>query len=192
MLAACDGKAATVQAGGAAASCDTRAYTEIGGPISLTDSTGKRVTEDTFRGRASLVYFGFTYCPDVCPATLVTIERALRRLPNDIQPPRTILISLDPERDTPASMASYIATDVFPDDMVGLTGTPDEIRAAADAFKIAYERIEVTENTAEYTIDHSSILYLMDENWSLKTFFTYEADPQSISDCLALQLPKRH
>lgn len=168
--------------------CHSRAFADIGGPISLIDTTGAAVTEADFKGRPSLIYFGFTYCPDICPATLVTIERALQRLPEDVQPPRTILISIDPERDTPEAMTSYISTKVFPDDIVGLTGSSEQIKAAADAFKIGYQRIELGDDPSDYTVDHSSILYLMDENWSLKTFFTHEATPQNIGDCLAVQL----
>ena len=191
MLAACGPDGAPSQknsAGGAVGGCHSRAFADIGGPISLIDTTGAAVTEADFKGRPSLIYFGFTYCPDICPATLVTIERALQRLPEDVQPPRTILISIDPERDTPEAMTSYISTKVFPDDIVGLTGSSEQIKAAADAFKIGYQRIELGDDPSDYTVDHSSILYLMDENWSLKTFFTHEATPQNIGDCLAVQL----
>ncbi len=191
MLGACgqaDGPAPQNNAGGAAAGCHTRAFAEIGGPISMIDTSGASVTEADFKGRPSLVYFGFTYCPDICPATLVTVERALRRLPEDTPPPRTILISVDPERDTPESMKSYISTKVFPDDIVGLTGSAEQVKAAADTFKIGFQRIQESDDPSDYTVDHSSILYLMDENWELKTFFTHDATAENIGDCLAQQL----
>ncbi len=171
--------------GGAKAGCDTRAFAEIGGPVSLLSSTGARVTEADFKGRASLVYFGFTYCPDICPMTLVTLNKALQSLPASIDPPLTLLISIDPERDTPDAMAEYISLDAFPDDIVGLTGTQEEIKAAADVFKSGYSRIDQPDSLAGYTMDHTSIIYLMDENWQLQTFFTHDATAGDIADCLA-------
>ncbi|MEL7452134.1 MAG: SCO family protein [Pseudomonadota bacterium] len=172
----------------AAADCATRTYSEIGGPISLIDQTGATVTEADFIGRSSLVYFGFTYCPDICPATLVTIDRALARLPENIEPPRTVLISIDPERDTPATLADYVSTPAFPDDLIGLTGSSGAVKAAADAFKTGYQRIDTPESLADYTMDHTSIVYLMDETWSLKTFFTHEATSEIMATCLAQHL----
>ena len=188
MFAACGQPASTGSVAGGQASCSTRAYAEIGGPISLIDQTGARVTEANFKGQSSLIYFGFTYCPDVCPTALVTIDRALKRLPDDIPKPRTILISVDPERDTPEALSSYISTSAFPDDIVGLTGTPEEIKVAADVFKSGYTRVEAPESLAEYTMDHTSIIYLMDANWQLKTFFTHETTDESMATCLAEHL----
>lgn len=186
-LVACSGEAPPA-AGGAAASCQTRAYGDIGGPVSLIDATGQRVTEADFKGAPSLVYFGFTYCPDVCPSSLVKIERALRRLPEGVTPPRTILISVDPERDTPEALAAYISTPVFPNDIVGLTGTEEEVRAAAEGFKTSYSRIEEPDSLSEYTMDHFSIIYLMDEDWSLKTFFSSDVTIEGLADCLESHL----
>jgi protein SCO1/2 len=187
-LAACGSGESAPSAGGAQAGCMTRAYGEIGGPVALTDQTGLRVTQEDFTGRPSMVYFGFTYCPDICPMTLVTLSEAYERLPEGVDPPRTILISVDPERDTPEAMKEYIATPAFPDDIVGLTGSPSDIRKAADAFSADYQRVETPESLADYTMDHTSILYLMDENWELKTFFTHQDDPESIATCLAEHL----
>jgi len=185
-LAACGQNAPTPSAGGAQAGCMTRAYDTIGGPINLVSHTGERVTEATYKGAPTLIYFGFTYCPDICPGTLVAINRAYDLLPDSIEPPQTLLVTVDPERDTPEALAEYVATSAFPDNLVGLTGTPDEIAAAADAFIVQYERIETPDSLAEYTMDHTSLLYLMDEDWQLKTFFA-EADaaPEYVAECLA-------
>ncbi|WP_225907866.1 SCO family protein [Hyphomonas sediminis] len=190
VLAACGGASDTpaaggAKSGGAQASCSSRAYPEIGGPISLIDQTGTRVTEEAFKGRPTVVYFGFTYCPDVCPAALSTLGAAYRRLPEGETAPQTVLISIDPERDTPEALATYVATPAFPKELVGLTGTEAEIRAAADAFKADYSRIEQPESLAEYTMDHTNLIYVMDEDWQLKTFFTHEDTPETISACLA-------
>jgi len=164
----------------------SRAYDSIGGPISLVSHTGERVTESTFKGRPTLIYFGFTYCPDICPGTLVALNRAYDLLPNGISPPQTLLITVDPERDTPEALADYVSTTAFPDNLVGLTGTPEEIAAAADAFLAQYQRIETPDSLAEYTMDHTSLLYLMDKDWQLQTFFA-EADtnPEYVAECLA-------
>lgn len=185
-VAACGQNAPAERTGlSADASCSSRAYAEIGGPIALIDQDGNAVTEADFKGRPSLVYFGFTYCPDVCPAALVTMERAYSLLPEGVTPPRTILISVDPERDTPDQLKSYIATNAFPDDIVGLTGSEEAVRAASDAFKAGYNRVDDPSSAAGYTMDHTSIMYLMDADWQLMTFFTHEASPEGIAGCLA-------
>lgn len=172
----------------AAATCAAKAFTEIGGPVSLIDSTGTAVTEADFAGANSLVYFGFTYCPDVCPAALVTIDRALKRLPETVTPPRTIMISIDPERDTPEAMADYIATPAFPDDIVGLTGSLEAIKTVADGFKTGFIRVDDPASSAGYSVDHTSIIYLMDENWELKTFFTHAVTAEELATCLETHL----
>ncbi|MFN4023568.1 MAG: SCO family protein [Hyphomonas sp.] len=192
LLTACGGASDTPAAGGAkvaisgmSSGCTSRAYPEIGGPISLIDHTGARVTEVDYMGRPTVIYFGFTYCPDVCPAALSTLGAAYRRLPEGEAMPQTLLISVDPERDTPEALATYVSTGAFPPGLVGLTGSDAEIRAAADAFKADYARIEQPESLAEYTMDHTNLIYVMDEDWKLKTFFTHDDTPESISACLA-------
>ena len=176
--------AQTAQSGGDQADCLSRAYPEIGGPISLVASTGARVTEADFKGQPTLIYFGFTYCPDVCPLTLQTVAAAYKKLPEGMAHPQTLLISVDPERDTPEALATYVSSNAFPEGLLGLTGTEAEIRAAADAFKADYARIEQPDSLAGYTMDHTSLLYLMDENWQLKTFFTHQDTPDTIAACL--------
>lgn len=184
-LTACGGPAEP-KAGGANAGCQTRAYGEIGGPFELTAHTGEVMTEADFKGRPTLVYFGFTYCPDICPGTLVRIKNAYDRLPEGVEPPQTLLISVDPERDTPEALAQYVATPAFPDNLIGLTGTPEQVRAAADAFIADYSRIDQPDSLSDYTMDHTSLTYLMGEDWTLKTFFSdLDSDPQSMATCLA-------
>lgn len=189
-LAACSDGARTptnevgVKSSGVSSSCLSRSYPEIGGPISLVTHEGEAVTEAAYKGAPTLVYFGFTYCPDICPMTMVSVERAYRKLPEGMAPPQTLLISVDPVRDTPEAMAEYIKTAAFPDGLVGLTGTEEQVRAAADAFLADYSRIDQPESQAEYTMDHTSLLYLMDEDWNLKTFFTHEDTDETIAACL--------
>lgn len=194
LLAACGGEQQTgdagasveTRAGGPTASCSTRAYENIGGPISLTNHRGERVTQEDFKGRPTLIYFGFTYCPDICPSTLVGISNAYDALPEGMEPPQTLLITVDPERDTPEALAKYVSNRAFPDNLVGLTGTAEEIKAAADEFYAGYNKVETPESLADYTMDHTSLLYLMDENWQLKTFFAEgNSRPDEMAACLA-------
>lgn len=189
LLSACGPNNDTSTAGagtsGGASSCASRAYDNIGGPIALTDHTGSRVTQDTFKGRETLVYFGFTNCPDVCPFTLSVVGSAMDQLPEGVEKPRTLLISVDPEQDTPEALAQYVESNGFPKDLIGLTGTPEEIKSAADAFMTSYKKIETPDSSLGYTMDHLSILYLMDKDWKLKTFFTSEATPDEVAGCIA-------
>jgi protein SCO1/2 len=175
-------------AGGSVGGCMSRAYPNIGGPISLVNQDGEPVTEETYKGHPTLIYFGFTYCPDVCPMTLVTVKRAYDRLPEGVAPPQTLLISVDPERDTPEQLAKYVSTNAFPANLQGLTGTPEQVRAAADAFLADYSRIEQPDSESEYSMDHTSLLYLMDEDWKLKTFFTHDDTDETIAACLGEML----
>lgn len=184
-LSACGNNGGEPTAGGASAGCSTRAYAEIGGPFELTSMTGETVTEADFKGKPSLVFFGFTYCPDICPATLVKIKNAYDRLPEGVEAPQTIFISVDPERDTPDALTRYLSLDAFPDNVVGLTGTPEQIRAVADEFIADYSRIEQPDSLADYTMDHTSLSYLMDENWELKTFFSdANTGPDEMAACI--------
>ena len=188
LLAACGaalGSDKPKTSGGTQSGCLTRAYPEIGGPISLINQDGERVTEVTFKGHPTLIYFGYTFCPDVCPSTLVTVKRAYDRLPDGVTPPQTLLISVDPDRDTPDALKKYVSNKAFPANLQGLTGTQEEVRAAADSFLADYSRIDEPDSQAGYAMDHTSLLYLMDEDWKLKTFFTYDDTDESISSCLA-------
>mgnify|MGYP001795434024 CR=1 FL=1 len=147
--------------------------------------TGDTVTEADFKGKPSLVFFGLTYCPDICPATLVNIKNAYDRLPEGVEAPQTLFISVDPERDTPDALTRYLSLDAFTDNVVGLTGTPEQIRAVADEFIADYSRIEQPDSLADYTMDHTSLSYLMDENWELKTFFSdANTGPDEMAACI--------
>jgi protein SCO1/2 len=169
----------------AAATCMNRSSDAIGGPFRLTAQGGSPTTEANFKGRKTLVFFGFTHCPDVCPTTLFTIGKAISLMPPDKPPPRTILISVDPARDTPEALTQYIRSNGFPQDITGLTGTLDELKQVADAFAAPFSRDEDADSAAGYLVSHSSILYLMDENWKLKTYFTEGQSAEEISTCLA-------
>lgn len=185
LAAACspggDQQAATAPA--AAPNCFKRSSDAIGGPISLVASDGRTLTEKDFAGRKALVFFGYTYCPDICPITLFNVGKAMEDVPADKRP-ATLFISVDPERDTPDKINQYIASNGFPKDIVGLTGTVQQLEAATGAFKTTFGREDAADSSAGYLVSHSSILYLMDENWKLQTFFMQEESPAAIAQCL--------
>ncbi|MBR9972595.1 SCO family protein [Magnetospirillum sulfuroxidans] len=134
-------------------------HATIGGPFSMTDENGQPVTEKTYAGRWMLIYFGYTYCPDVCPTALGVVAGALDGLsPSERAKLVPIFITVDPERDTPELMKNYTAA--FAPDMVGLVGTAEQTNAAKKAFKVYAEKAKGGD-AESYTVDHSSILYLM-------------------------------
>lgn len=133
----------------------------IGGEFELTGSDGETVRWGDFAGQYRIVYFGFTYCPDICPTDVQRMTQGLRQFSQDaperaakIQP---IFITIDPERDTPEIVDEF--TSAFSDDLIGLTGTPEQIKAAADTFRVFYSKGEETESGG-YLMDHSNITYL--------------------------------
>lgn len=150
----------------------------VGGPFELTDHTGKPRTERDFRGKLMLVYFGFTWCPDVCPADLQAIGLTLDKLGADGDSVQPLFITVDPERDTAAHLAEYVP--MFHPRLIGLTGSAEAIRKAADAYKVYYARVDppkedVKENVKEdggyYTVDHTAYIYLMDRDGNYLGFF---------------------
>ncbi len=173
----------TQAAAGANPSCFKRSSEAIGGPFQLTSADGKTVTEADFKDRKALVFFGYTYCPDVCPVTLFNLGKAMESVPADKRP-TTLFVSVDPERDTPEKLGQYIASNGFPKDIVGLTGTAQQLTDITQAFRTQYGRDETT-GASGYLVSHSSILYLMDKNWKLQTFFMEDESPAEIASCLA-------
>ena len=143
----------------------------VGGPFALVDGGGKRVTEQDYRGRYMLVFFGFTSCPDVCPAGLQLISAALEKIGPKADRVTPLFITLDPERDTPEKVASYVKN--FNPRIVGLSGTPDDIAKVAKAYRVYYQKVPTEGGTpGNYSLDHSSIIYLMDPNGEYVTHFT--------------------
>lgn len=156
--AACGGDGA---AGGASEQQGDLVGAKIGGPFTLTDQNGAQVTWDSFRGRYPLVYFGYTYCPDICPVDLQHImqgfarfEKAHPALAAKVQP---ILITVDPRRDTPAILKTYVAA--FHPRLIGLTGTPEQIAKVAKDFVVVHEE-SAQGNAADYLVNHSRTPYL--------------------------------
>jgi cytochrome oxidase Cu insertion factor (SCO1/SenC/PrrC family) len=155
----------------------------VGGPFTLTDHTGKRVTDKDFRGRTLIVFFGFTFCPDVCPSGLQVIAAAIDKLGPKGQSITPLFISVDPERDTPAQLASYVKS--FHPRLVGLTGTPAEVEAVAKAYRVYVKMVTDPKSTAGYTIDHSSIIYVMGPDGAYRTHFTHTTNADVMAERLA-------
>jgi protein SCO1/2 len=131
----------------------------IGGPFELVGKDGKTVTDKVFRGKYMLVFFGFTHCPDICPAELQVMAAALDELGEDANKVVPIFITVDPERDTPRVVADYVMN--FGPRFVGLSGTPEQIAKAAKAYRVTYEKHQEEGDGDNYSVDHSAIAYLM-------------------------------
>lgn len=156
----------------------------IGGPFSLVDQTGKPVTDQEFRGRYMLVFFGFTHCPDICPAELQVIAESLAELGPKAAEVVPVFITLDPERDTPEVMAAYVKN--FGQNFVALTGTTAEIAAAAKVYRVSFSKFEYKDkdNQSGYSIDHSTLVYLMDENGAYLTHFSYGTSATKMTETM--------
>ncbi len=131
----------------------------IGGPFTLEDGAGKTVTDKTFRGKYLLVYFGYTFCPDVCPTTLNDVAQAMDKLGGKADRVQPVFITVDPARDTASVVQKYAAA--FSPRLEGLTGTADQIATVAHEYRVYYAPHKTGPNPGDYTMDHSSILYLM-------------------------------
>ncbi|MEZ5939388.1 MAG: SCO family protein [Hyphomonadaceae bacterium] len=168
-----------------AKACPNGTTAALGGPISLIDETGARVTQDTFKGRKSLVFFGYTYCPDICPLTMFKLGQALGQLPPDAPVPKTVFISVDPDRDTPEALTQYIHSNGFPKDVTGLTGTEEELLEAARAYGPTFSKEDPGDGSDGYLVSHNSLVFLMDEDWKLATYFRPDETPEAIATCVA-------
>ncbi|MEA2897149.1 MAG: hypothetical protein QOJ84_2764 [Bradyrhizobium sp.] len=152
----------------------------IGGPFQLTDQSGNVRSERDFRGRLMLVYFGFTYCPDICPTDLQAIGLAMDKLGAgaDVQP---LFITLDPERDTREHLAEYVP--LFHPRLIGLTGSAEAVQNAADAYRVYYKRVDF-DKADDYTVDHSAFIYLMDRDGKYLGFFPPGASAEKIVEMI--------
>lgn len=148
----------------------------------LMSNTGQRVSLEEFRGKLVMLYFGYTFCPDVCPATLVEIAGAMDQLGEDAEQVQVIMISVDPERDTPEALAEYVAH--FDPSFLGVTGTPDEIAEIATLYGIFYEKHEGTAASG-YLIDHTATTMVIDDEGKLKLILPFGTTAAEIAEDLA-------
>jgi cytochrome oxidase Cu insertion factor (SCO1/SenC/PrrC family) len=160
----------------------------IGGPFALTDQDGRSRTDADFRGRLMLVYFGFTYCPDVCPTDLQQIGLALDSLGEAGEMVQPVFITVDPERDTPDHLKHYMP--LFHPRFIGLTGDAAAIEAAARAYRVYFERVERA-SSADYTVDHSGFIYLIGRNGEYLGFFPPGTSAERLADAIRPSITAR-
>ena len=149
----------------------------IGGPFRLVDQNGRTFTDADLKGKWSLIYFGYTHCPDACPTTLNEIAIALQDLGPKRDVVRPVFITVDPERDTPEVLKSYVTS--FDAPILALTGTPAEIAQAAKDYRVYYAKHP--EPGGDYSMDHSSVIYVMDPEGRFTATFTPESSPEDIA-----------
>lgn len=151
----------------------------IGGPFTLVDHHGNTVSEKSYQGKLTLVYFGYTFCPDVCPTELQVISSALDMLGEKASTIQPIFITVDPERDTVALMADYVTH--FHESFVGLTGTVEQIKSAAKAYRVYYSKAKSDAPDEDYLVDHSSIIYLMNRQGKFIKHFNFGIKPPELA-----------
>ena len=152
----------------------------IGGPFQLIDQNGKTFTDADLKGKWSLVYFGYTHCPDACPTALNDISIALSQLGPKRDAVRPVFITVDPERDTPESLKAYVTS--FDAPILALTGTAEQVAKAAKGYRVYYAKHP--EAGGDYSMDHSSVIYVMDPQGRFTASFTHESAPEQISERL--------
>jgi protein SCO1/2 len=156
----------------------TVASTQIGGPFTLVDDTGATVTEKSIAGKSYVMYFGYTFCPDVCPTTLLDLSRWIKKLGPDADRLNYVFVTVDPERDTVQSMHAYLSS--FDKRIRGFTGTPSQIAQIAKEYRVYYQKVPTEDGG--YTMDHTAVIYLMGPGGKLMTVIPYqEADTTAIA-----------
>jgi protein SCO1/2 len=151
----------------------------VGGPFQLVNEEGQAVDQTILNGKWSLVFFGFTYCPDFCPATLGMLEATKQQLGAEGEDLQLVFISVDPERDTPQAMKDYLSS--YPMDVVGLTGTPQQVKTAADAYRALYQKVGEGE---DYTMNHSLTIYLMGPDGRFRAPLGHDIGPAGAADII--------
>jgi protein SCO1 len=146
----------------------------IGGPFQLTDQAGRTVTEKNMQGRPTLVFFGFTHCPDICPTSLFEISEVLRAMGKDADRVNAYFISVDPERDTTEAMKDYLSS--FDSHLEGLTGNPEQIAKVISAYRVYARKVPLKEG--DYTMDHTALIYLMDRDGRFISPFNLKRPPE--------------
>lgn len=148
---------------------------QVGGPFQLVNQEGQTVDQTMLDGKWSLVFFGFTHCPDYCPTTMAALEATKQQLGAKADALQIVFISVDPERDTPQALADYLSSPDFPRGVIGLTGTPQQVRAAANAYRAMYQKVGEGEY---YTMNHSLTVYLMGPDGRFRTAIAHDLGPE--------------
>ena len=149
-----------------------------GGPFQLVDQDAKPQTEKLLKGKWSVVFFGFTYCPDVCPTTMAALGQTQDRLGPKAKDVQMIFVTVDPERDTPAQLKTYLSNESFPKGTIGLTGTPQQVAAAAKAYRVYYQKAGTG---SDYLVNHSTAAYLMDPKGRFARVLPFGIGPDELA-----------
>ena len=147
----------------------------VGGPFQLVNQDGQSFDQTLLNGRWSLVFFGFTFCPDFCPTTLQTLAATKARLGAAADDVQIVFISVDPARDTPAALKEYLATEGFPKGVIGLTGTEAQVKSAADAYRAYFQRVGTG---PDYTMNHSLTVYLIGPDGQYRSALAHDLGPE--------------
>lgn len=147
----------------------------VGGDFQLVDQEGRPVDQTILNGKWSLVFFGFTYCPEFCPTTLAEMAAVQQQLGEQARDLQMVFISIDPERDTPQALKDYLSSDGFPKGTVGLTGTPEQVAQAARAYRAFYQKVGEGEG---YTMNHALTVYVMGPDGKFRTTLGYGLGPE--------------
>ena len=146
--------------------------TKIGGPFTLVDDTGVQVSEADLKGKSTVMYFGYTFCPEVCPTTLTDLAQWMQMIGQDADRLNYVFVTVDPERDTPKVMHDYVSA--FDPRIRGLTGTSEQIAKVTKEYGVYYKRIPTSDGG--YVMDHSAVLYMMDPNVRFVGVIPYQED----------------
>jgi len=146
----------------------------VGGPFRLTDQNGKAITDQDFKGKPFLVFFGFTHCPEICPTALFDMSEIFNKLGPDAEKVNALFVTVDPERDTPEKLKDYLSS--FNPRLVGVGGDADALAAVAKAYRVYYKKIPLKDG--DYTMDHTAIVYLMDKNGQFVAPFSLKRRPE--------------
>jgi len=169
----------------AAAPAQSAGSAQPGGPFTLVDQDGRSVDQRILNGKWSIVFFGYTFCPDFCPTTLTTLGKTMQALGPAAAKMQVVFITVDPERDTPQALKAYLSSKVFPKNIIGLTGTPAQVARAAKDYVVFYQKEGTGPN---YTMDHSTALYLMDPDGQFHGVIADQITPkeqaQQITDAM--------
>jgi protein SCO1/2 len=157
----------------------------VGGPFELTDQSGHRRTDADFRGKLVVLYFGYTYCPDVCPTELQSISLALNKLGAAAEAAQPLFITVDPERDTPARLADFVSS--FHPRLIGLTGSLAEIRKTAIAYKTFFAKHSIA-TPGDYSVDHTGFIHLVSKDGRYLGFLPPGLAPGAIADAIRTRL----
>lgn len=150
------------------------AASAIGGPFQLVDQSGQTITEKNLQGKPTIIFFGFTHCPDVCPTALFEMSEILRAMGSDAGRVNAFFVSVDPERDTPEVMKSYLSS--FDPNLKGLTGSPEAVAQMISAYRVYAKKVPLKDG--DYTMDHTALIYLLDRDGKFVAPFNIKRQPE--------------